>query len=59
MGGLGGGLVLGLGILFLIAVSDKSMHTQGDIETYLKLPVLAMVPVIEQATRQMSRKNTK
>src|SRR5215471_8253602 len=47
-GGLGGGLALGLGILFLIAVSDRSMHTERDIEICLKLPVLAMVPVIER-----------
>jgi protein tyrosine kinase modulator len=46
-GGAGGGLALGLGILFLLAVSDRSLHTERDVETYLKLPVLAAVPLFE------------
>lgn len=46
-GGAGAGLALGLGILFLLAVSDKSLHTERDVETYLKLPVLAAVPLLE------------
>lgn len=58
-GGLAGGLALGLGILFLIAVSDKSMHTERDIATCLKLPVLAMVPVIERHTRAGGEKDRK
>ncbi|MGB2621035.1 MAG: GNVR domain-containing protein [Candidatus Acidiferrum sp.] len=48
-GGAGAGLALGLGILFLLAVSDKSLHTERDVETYLKLPVLASVPLFEVA----------
>jgi polysaccharide chain length determinant protein (PEP-CTERM system associated) len=48
-GGLGAGLVLGLGILYLIAASDKSMHTERDVELCLKLPVLALVPTLEVA----------
>jgi polysaccharide chain length determinant protein (PEP-CTERM system associated) len=50
-GGLGGGLALGLAILYLITISDKSMHTEHDVELALKLPVLALVPVLE-ALRQ-------
>ena len=45
-GGLGGGLVLGLGIMYLIAFMDKSLHTERDVELFLKLPVLAMVPML-------------
>jgi polysaccharide chain length determinant protein (PEP-CTERM system associated) len=48
-GGLGGGLVLGVGLLYLIALTDKSMHTEKDVELFLKLPVLAMVPMLELA----------
>jgi protein tyrosine kinase modulator len=48
-GGLGGGLVLGLGLLYLIAFNDKSMHTERDVELFLKLPVLAMVPMLDMA----------
>ncbi len=46
-GGAGAGLALGIGILFLLAVSDKSLHTERDVEIYLKLPVLAAVPLFE------------
>jgi len=46
-GGFAGGLALGLAILYLIAISDKSMHTERDVELALKLPVLALVPVLE------------
>jgi uncharacterized protein involved in exopolysaccharide biosynthesis len=46
-GGLAGGLAVGLGILYLIVISDKSMHTERDVELALKLPVLALVPVLE------------
>jgi polysaccharide chain length determinant protein (PEP-CTERM system associated) len=46
-GGLGGGLALGLGILYLIAASDKSMYTERDVEVSLRLPVLALVPTLD------------
>jgi polysaccharide chain length determinant protein (PEP-CTERM system associated) len=48
-GGLAAGLALGLGILFLIAANDKSMHTERDVELCLKLPVLTLVPTLETA----------
>ncbi len=53
-GGLGGGLALGLAILFLIAVSDKSLHNERDVELALKLPVLALVPVLEALSQGKS-----
>ena len=48
-GGLGGGFALGLGILFLIATSDKSLHNERDVELALKLPVLVSVPTLDVA----------
>jgi polysaccharide chain length determinant protein (PEP-CTERM system associated) len=48
-GGLGGGFALGLGILFLIAASDKSLHNERDVELALKLPVLVSVPTLDVA----------
>lgn len=48
-GGFGGGLFLGLAILGLIAYSDKSLHTERDVETTLKLPVLALIPTLDPA----------
>ncbi len=46
-GGLGGGTVLALIILYLLMTMDKTLHTEREVETYLKLPVLASVPVLE------------
>jgi polysaccharide chain length determinant protein (PEP-CTERM system associated) len=46
-GGLGAGLLLSLGIMYSIALVDKSMHSERDAEVCLKLPVLAMIPVLE------------
>jgi polysaccharide chain length determinant protein (PEP-CTERM system associated) len=46
-GGLGVGLLLSLGIMYSIALVDKSMHSERDAEVCLKLPVLAMIPVLE------------
>jgi len=45
--GLGAGLALAVGILYLLAVGDKSMYTERDVETCLKMPVLTMVPSFE------------
>jgi polysaccharide chain length determinant protein (PEP-CTERM system associated) len=44
LGGLGGGLALGLGLAFFLEVRDTSLRTEQDVETFLHLPVLAMVP---------------
>jgi len=43
-GGLGAGFALGAGILYLLAMSDRAMYTEGDVELCLKLPVLTLVP---------------
>jgi len=51
-GGFGAGLALGLGILFLIAITDKAMHTERDVEDALKLPVIAMVPLLEALSQK-------
>jgi polysaccharide chain length determinant protein (PEP-CTERM system associated) len=48
-GGFGAGLALGLGILFLLAMTDKTIHSERDAEHYLKLPVLTVVPTLAVA----------
>jgi polysaccharide chain length determinant protein (PEP-CTERM system associated) len=53
-GGLGAGLVLGLGLMYLIAFNDKSLHTERDVELFLELPVLGMVPMLEMAGSRKS-----
>jgi polysaccharide chain length determinant protein (PEP-CTERM system associated) len=42
-GGIGAGLALALGFLYLLAMLDKAMYTERDVETCLKLPVLTAV----------------
>lgn len=54
-GGFGGGFVLGLGILYLIAITDKSMHTERDVELALKLPVLALLPTLDVTASNRQR----
>ncbi|PYT72433.1 MAG: lipopolysaccharide biosynthesis protein [Acidobacteria bacterium] len=46
-GGLGGGTALGLFVLYLLMLMDKTLHTERDVETYLKLPVLTSLPVLD------------
>lgn len=48
-GGFGGGLAIGLGVLFLLAMMDKTIHTEREVELCLKLPVLTMVPTLAVA----------
>jgi polysaccharide chain length determinant protein (PEP-CTERM system associated) len=51
-GGLAGGMILGLAILYLLMVTDKVLHTEKEVEMYLKLPVLASLPVMESFSGQ-------
>jgi polysaccharide chain length determinant protein (PEP-CTERM system associated) len=53
-GGTGAGLALGLGVLYLLAMLDKAMYTERDVETCLKLPVLTTVPCFEPSLRGSS-----
>ena len=48
-GGFGGGLALGVGILALLALLDKTIHTEKEAELCLKLPVLTVVPTLAVA----------
>src|SRR6266849_5888165 len=49
-GGLAGGFALGMGILALIAFSDRSIYTERDVELCLQLPVLGLIPNLEVKT---------
>jgi polysaccharide chain length determinant protein (PEP-CTERM system associated) len=46
-GGLAAGLGLALAIMYLIALLDKSMHTERDVEVCLNMPVLTTVPILD------------
>jgi uncharacterized protein involved in exopolysaccharide biosynthesis len=55
--GAGGGLALGLAILYLLSAFDPSMHTERDVEVCLQLPVLAVVPNVAPAGRMQASNN--
>jgi len=46
LGGLAGGMVLGIGIAGLLEIRDKAIQDERDVEFYLELPTLALVPSI-------------
>jgi len=52
-GGLGAGLALGFGLGLLLEIRDTSMRSEHDVELVLRLPVLAMIPVIAQNSGKM------
>lgn len=49
LGGLAAGIGLGLGIALLLEVRDKSLRSDKDVEFFLGLPTLALLPSIEAA----------
>jgi polysaccharide chain length determinant protein (PEP-CTERM system associated) len=53
--GFGGGLALGLALTLLLEIRDKSFRSESDIEALLKLPTLAMVPVLDSSSSLASR----
>lgn len=46
-GGFAAGVVLGLAILYLLTAMDKTLHTEREVEMYVKLPVLVSLPILE------------
>ncbi|HXN19306.1 MAG TPA: GNVR domain-containing protein [Candidatus Binatus sp.] len=56
LGGLAGGLALGIGIAFFLESRDSSFRTERDVETALRLPVLAMVPAVESLMVRKSKR---
>ncbi len=55
-GGFGGGLVLSLGLMYLLAMADKSMYSERDVESCLKVPVLTIVPNLDVSSIHSSRR---
>lgn len=47
LGGFMGGLAFGLAIVFALEVQDTTLHTERDVERVLKLPALAMIPLLQ------------
>jgi uncharacterized protein involved in exopolysaccharide biosynthesis len=45
-GGFFGGLAFGLAIVFALEVQDTTLRSERDVERLLKLPTLAMIPLL-------------
>jgi polysaccharide chain length determinant protein (PEP-CTERM system associated) len=54
-GGFAGGLALGLAVIILLEMRDKSIRTEGDVELFLKIPTLALVPIIDTGSASKKR----
>lgn len=50
------GLSIGLGLAYFVEIQDTSMRSERDIETILRLPVLAMIPPVEAIEGRKSRR---
>ena len=58
LGGLAAGLALGVGLMGLRELRDKTLRTEEDVEFFLQLPTLANIPSVEGARRHAAaRKN--
>jgi len=51
-GGAGGGLGLGLAIALLLELKDKAIRTERDVEFFLELPTLVLLPSVGLAGKQ-------
>jgi polysaccharide chain length determinant protein (PEP-CTERM system associated) len=49
LGGLGVGVLIGLAIILVQELRDKAIRDERDIELYLELETLALVPLIERS----------
>jgi polysaccharide chain length determinant protein (PEP-CTERM system associated) len=47
-GGVGGGLCLGIAIALWLEMRDKLIRTERDVEFYLQIPTLALVPMVDK-----------
>lgn len=48
-------MVLGVAIIYLLVATDSTLHTEKDVEMYLKLPVLASLPDMKSVAGQRGK----
>jgi succinoglycan biosynthesis transport protein ExoP len=58
-GGLAAGLALGLGLAFLLELTDNSIRNEADVEAALELPILVTVPWVDAAVTNGSNGRSK
>ena len=49
LAGILGGLGSGMGLAFLLEFSDRTIHTEEDVQTYCNLPVIGSIPIAKQS----------
>lgn len=54
--GVGGGLAVGIGMILLLELRDRTFRSDIDIQQSLKLPVLAMIPRMPTAAERHRRR---
>lgn len=52
LGGIGGGFAIGLGLMVLAEMRDKALRCEADIDFFLELPTLALLPSLDGAARK-------
>jgi polysaccharide chain length determinant protein (PEP-CTERM system associated) len=57
VGGFMGGLAFGLAVVFALEAKDTTLHTERDVERVLKLPTLAMIPVLQMPSTSNDPRN--
>lgn len=50
---LGAGLIIGLGLIVLIELTDSSIHSAAQVEAILGVPLLAVLPAMEKQPRAL------
>ena len=53
--GFGGGILMGLGVILILEMMNKSIRSEADAEHYLKMPVLAVVPWSDEGSREQAK----
>ncbi len=51
LGGFGGGMALGVGLSLLLEMRDTSLRSDKDLEALIHLPVLAVLPSLEDVSK--------
>jgi hypothetical protein len=46
VGGIGGGIAIGLSMIVVLEMKDKALRSERDIEFFLDLPTLALLPTL-------------
>jgi capsular polysaccharide biosynthesis protein len=46
------GIMVGFGVVFLLEYLDNTIKTPNDVEKYLELPIIGVIPIVEEKTAE-------